>query len=225
MKNKKQTLEINKLFTKSFEIYKKNWKQFILIGIILFAVGLIGGFGNKIDLETGNIMRTGFGFFMSTLSWIAYTYIVIGVIRYTLNLVDGKKPKLDSIFYGVDSVKHFLFFVLVTVVTQILIAFGIILFIIPGIIIGLGLMFTKYYIAENRGGVFDTIKTSWKMTKGYKWNLFGLSVFIFLFNILGALVFLVGLIITIPVSSLVMASAYRKIEGTYTPEINISSEE
>lgn len=212
MKNKKQSLGINDLFKKSLDIYKNNWKQFILIGIILFIVGFIGVLGNQIDLKTGEIVRTGFGYVMNMLSWIASTYLTIGIIRYTLNLVDEKKPKLDSIFHGVDSVKHFIFFVLVGIITQTLVVFGLLLFIIPGIILSLGLMFAQYYIAENRGEVFDSIKASWEMTKGHKCKLLGLLFIISLFNILGFFAFGIGLLVTIPVSYIVIASAYRKIE-------------
>jgi len=67
---------------------------------------------------------------------------------------------------------------------------------------------------ENKGGnveVMDAIKDSWKMTKGYKWKLLWLGIVVFFFNILGFLALGIGLIITLPVSSIIMTAAYKSL--------------
>ena len=156
--------------------------------------------------------------FLSLLSWIATVYLGVGIVRYMLNLIDNKKTKLKDIFYGIDSVEHLAYVILVGIVTAVIVFAGTLLFIIPGIIASVGLMFAKYYIAENRGEVKDALKKSWQMTKGYKWKLFGLLIVVGLFNILGFFAFVIGLVVTIPISTLVLMLVYRKLDDDFVQE-------
>lgn len=241
MKKKTNKLQIGKLFSQSLEIYKKNWFNFILIGLIFMFISGIQNFsGLSFDQVTGELFFSPSGI-IGIITWVASVYLGIGFIRYMLKLVNGEVAKLKDIFYGVDSVEHFAFVVLVGIVSGLIlilaaIPFGIsfgmfvmsfwisgphflllflgLLLIVPFVFVALGLMFSKYIMIENKGGnveVMDAIKDSWKMTKGYKWKLLWLGIVVFFFNILGFLALGIGLIITLPVSSIIMTAAYKSL--------------
>jgi uncharacterized membrane protein len=216
MNTKKETnkLDVGSLFSQAWEIYKENWLNFIIIGLIFAVVGGIGNFG-AVDFSQSaeKVISNGHGL-LKVIGWLATTYLSIGYIRYLFNLIDGKKAKVEEIFHGVDSISHFVFVIVVGVITGIIIIFGTLLFIIPGVIAALGLIFSKYVIVENKGGeveIIEAIKTSWEITKGYRGRLLWISVVLAFLNLFGFLALIVGLIITIPLSAIIMASAYKKL--------------
>ena len=57
------------------------------------------------------------------------------------------------------------------------------------------------------------MKESRRITRGHKWQLFGFLLMLVLINLLGLLAFVVGLFVSIPVSSLAFAHAYRLLSG------------
>jgi len=75
--------------------------------------------------------------------------------------------------------------------------------------------FYGFVIAE-RGdgvGVTESLKRSADITRGNRWNLFGLGVVLLLINIVGALLCFVGLLFTLGISILAWAYAYRTLSG------------
>lgn len=85
---------------------------------------------------------------------------------------------------------------------------------LPGIYIAVRFKFFPYVLLENEHmSILDIIKHTYKLTCCAFWPLFGLLILISLLNLLGMLAFLLGLIVTVPVSVLALAHAYRKLEG------------
>ena len=85
----------------------------------------------------------------------------------------------------------------------------------PGIIFACVFGFYGFVIAE-RGdgvGVIESLQRSADVTRGHRWQLFGLGVVLFLINVVGALLFLVGLIFTLGISLLAWAYTYRTLSG------------
>ncbi len=101
---------------------------------------------------------------------------------------------------------------LVAVILQMLIVgAGFILLIIPGFIAMVGLAFTTLVIADKGLTAVDALKESWRITKGNRLQIFVLFLVIVLMNLLGALALVVGLLVSIPVSILALAGAYRAL--------------
>ncbi|MDP3645925.1 MAG: DUF975 family protein [bacterium] len=95
---------------------------------------------------------------------------------------------------------------------------GFILLIIPGIIWSLRYMFVPYLIMERKLGPIEALRESARITYGHKWQLLGLLGLAFLVNLLGFLCLLVGLLVTIPVTALAIAHAYRTLsKSAHTP--------
>jgi uncharacterized membrane protein len=97
------------------------------------------------------------------------------------------------------------------------VAAGLILLIVPGIIFALMFMFTTFIVIDREFGPIDSMKESRRLTYGHKWKLLGLSLLLVLINLLGLAVLVVGLLVSIPVSSLAFAHAYRVLGGTAEP--------
>ena len=83
--------------------------------------------------------------------------------------------------------------------------------IIPGIIFGLKFSFAQFITVDTGAKPVDAMKESSAITKGIKWKLLGFYVVIGLVNIVGALVLMVGLLVSIPVSTFAMIYVYREL--------------
>lgn len=93
----------------------------------------------------------------------------------------------------------------------ILIVFGLILFIVPGIIVGLMFMFAAYFVVDRGLAPLEAMAESRRITAGHRWHLFGFALLLILLNILGILCLFVGLLVTTPVTALAVVHAYRSL--------------
>lgn len=104
-------------------------------------------------------------------------------------------------------------------ITNVLYAFlilvGLVLFIIPGIVVSVVLSMSLLIVVDTGASPYEALQKSYHMTAQHKWDLFVLGILILGINILGALVFVVGLLVSMPVSLLAVAHAYRVLSATH----------
>ena len=79
------------------------------------------------------------------------------------------------------------------------------------VILAMGLMFVPYLVIDRGLGPIEAMKESWRVTKGHKWQLFFLFLALIGLNILGAIALIIGLLVTVPISMLAAAHAYRTL--------------
>jgi uncharacterized membrane protein len=81
-------------------------------------------------------------------------------------------------------------------------------------------MFTSYFIIDQNRTIGDALKESGRITNGHKLQLFGFCFVIGLMNLFGFLVFIVGLLVTIPITWISIAFVYRKLSDTPSTPTN-----
>ncbi|HVV38932.1 MAG TPA: hypothetical protein VHD31_01245 [Candidatus Paceibacterota bacterium] len=142
---------------------------------------------------------------------IAETVVGIG-----LTLVTLKIAKHEHVSYGdiIPPLKLSWNYILATMLAALITAVGLILLIIPGIYFALRFSMVRFVILEG-GGVMASLEKSGTLTQGIKWKLLGFFVVIALLNILGAILFMVGLLITIPVTMIAYAHVYQKLHARH----------
>ncbi|MCI5050967.1 MAG: hypothetical protein MRY57_01520 [Candidatus Pacebacteria bacterium] len=206
----KKTFSINQLFKDSWVDYKKHWTLFILVGIIFLLVGFLGNLGVSVSPE-GYVSQSPI---VGILAWLLQIFITLGYIKFVLNVVDNKEAKIEQLFHGAHSWTHFLSFVVVSLLTSALIGLGTLLFIIPGIVLTIGLVFAQYIAAEEKAGIFESLKISWNATKGNAWKILWFMIVVAFFNLFGLLALVIGLVITIPMTAILYARLYRTLVDT-----------
>lgn len=91
---------------------------------------------------------------------------------------------------------------------------------IPAIILYLRLSFANYIIIDNQHESPTTaLMRSVNITKGYVLYIILAFIIIILINLVGILLFLVGLFFTIPMSALVLLLLYRSLDQNYQAEL------
>ena len=146
------------------------------------------------------------GLVLSVLSAIC----TVGLLAISIKLVRGQRAAYEDIIPNWHIVWRF---ALVSIVSGVFIILGLVLLIIPGIYLMLRLSMAKMAVIENKHlKIFDALHQSTLMTHGVKWELLGLFLVLLLINILGAIPFGLGLLVTIPVSLLSVSHVYVILE-------------
>ena len=96
-----------------------------------------------------------------------------------------------------------------------------ILIAIPIIFLTIRLCFVVCFIVDQESGSSESISQSWAITKGHFWFVSLLFLVMLGLNILGAMALFVGLLFTVPFSSLILIIAYRHLVNSYTDEEEI----
>jgi uncharacterized membrane protein len=147
----------------------------------------------------------------SLLGLIATIFLIIIKIGYTkifLRIHDGESPKFVEIF---EEYRIFWRYLGTSILTFLTIIGGLILLIIPGIFWAVRFSFSPIVVIDTKLGPVASMKESWAITKGQFWKILGFWVVIGLFNLAGLIVFGIGLLVTVPVSTLASIYVYREL--------------
>ena len=148
--------------------------------------------------------------------FLALTFIIAGVIINAVKFM----PVFDmivSLMVALSIISIPLLIVLKFIALSILYAvavtIGTILLIVPGVYIATRFKFFPYVVIENENAdLSDLIKMSYKLTNNHFWVILGFMVLATILNIIGALLFMVGLIVTVPVTLFASAHMYTKLK-------------
>lgn len=143
-------------------------------------------------------------------SLILDVIITMGVIRILLKFVDGGKGEFQDLWANFDMI---LDYIGAAVLYSLITIAGLILLIVPGIIWGIKYSYFGFLIVDKRCRATEALRQSAALTQGAKWQLFLLGLAFFGINLLGALCFGIGLLVTIPVTWLASAFVYRRLQG------------
>ncbi len=145
--------------------------------------------------------------------WFFFTYsasMILGFIRTMLNFYNTSVVRFRPLF----NPRQVASCIAAHTIIIVLMMGGFLLFIIPGIIVLLRTMFAIYFIADKNMGPFEAINASWDLTRDKAGVLLGLSIIIFLIN----LVPIVGWLMT----SLMKVYVYEELgnPSIRNPEFN-----
>jgi uncharacterized membrane protein len=214
-----------------FKMAQKNYAV-LFGGLIMFGVfkGMDYFLGNT-TLDDASLVLTVLFFLCALILQIMQYEMMMGQARVCLKICDGHKSVIADylscfplmfIYIGatiiwtiiVSGVPGLLaYFTYNTqmpmLLKYLLYAVEILLF----ICLAIKTMFSTYLIVDKNKGPISSMTESFLLTRGREWQLILLCTVLFLINILGAACLLVGLLITIPATSVSIAYVYRKISA------------
>ena len=119
------------------------------------------------------------------VSFVVGIVLAMGLIRASLAVLEGRRPEVGMLFQTEGFV-----------------------------ILGLMWEFFGYVIVENPTiSPTEAMRRSAEITKGYRWQLLGLTILLFLINVVGVLALGVGLFFTYGISAVTLAYAYKVLSG------------
>lgn len=172
------------------------WDMFMkrpwyLFGLSLAIVGLF------LVTSTSNALFT-------ALSYIAFG----GYIGMLLMHYNGKHIVFDD-FFSLD--RRWIYFAFLSIIKGILIFFGLLLFIVPGIYLAIRWIFAELLVIDKGMRPIEALNESGRLTKGHMWKLFGFSIVTTLVGLLGVLLFVVGVFPASVIISFAFIDVYRKL--------------
>lgn len=192
-------LTYGQLFDKSWDTIKKNLALsagltlvYILAAIALNIIPFVGSF-------------------LAGLLTPGYLYCLI-------RIRDHQNIEFRDFFWSFQDFNRVLHWLVMYFVKIVAIVIGFILLIIPGIYIAVAVMVSEpYFVFRQQDGI-EALKASAKLVTQHWWFMFGLVWLILFLNLLGAICFLIGLLVTIPMSVVIVYYAMEALEKT-TPEL------
>jgi uncharacterized membrane protein len=149
-------------------------------------------------------------FVLYILQALASAVLEMGLIAIAIQFVDGHKPEFGDLFNRVHLVIKY---IAAQIVVGLMIMAGLILFIFPGIYLAIRFSFFGYFIVTEECGPLDALQKTWDLTKGHTLDLLVFYLAVIGINILGLMAFVVGIFVTLPITSLATAVVFRRLQG------------
>lgn len=206
--------------------WRKFWANpwpWILAALIFLVINALfnwisGGFDRFTDYRTDGWSDTSMAEALG-LSFVSILLTIVGVIisyliaafysRGALDETQGRKPDVSA-FFRIANVGNVLLAAFLVAVMTII---GFILCILPGIAVAIFSAFVYYFTLDKEQDAITAIKSSWSLVAKNFGSVFLLLLALFGINIVGLLVCFVGLLVTIPLSYIAVAYAYRRLVG------------
>ncbi len=185
--------------TRAGDNYNKGWNVAFTTFVELIVVTLVY---TVIQIPTNamQIKTDHFEWFLIPIAMlgIAYGVFIAGPIGMSadwvfLKAVRREKIEIRDMFSVFE--RNYWNAVLAGLIKFIIIGFGIVMLIVPGIIFACRLAFVNYLVIDEKMEALEALKASWAMTRGHGWTIFGMALLAFLIIIAGLLMFFVGVFI------------------------------
>jgi len=224
---KGNSFSIREILRASWRIFRDNpWR---LIGITVFVIGFSGFFQFVQDSaihKFGSFLQI----FIFILIAVAQLVLGMGMTNVAVRASRRKHYSLRDIFRPGEVFWNFLLASLIYgmvllagfIIIERIVSLGAwsifwkttvlaFLNLVWYFIFGIKFMFASYIIVDKKTKAVEALKTSAKLTNGLHGRLMMLMIALIAINILGAILFFVGLIVTIPLSLLSISIAYLKL--------------
>jgi uncharacterized membrane protein len=144
------------------------------------------------------------------IGWIIIVLGKIGLYNSALLLTKGLKPNFDQ-FY--KNWRLLLSWIIASVIFGVLFVIGLSLLIVPGLLVWAVFGLYPFFILDKGLGPIESLKKSAEVTKGIRWHLVLFFLATSAIDLLGLLVFGIGILIAAPVTLIAMATLYCRLTG------------
>jgi hypothetical protein len=163
-----------------------------------------------VQTDLGNYILIALLFFLLSGVPLIQGPLIAGFHIYTMKRLTGRNPSIGDLLKGFDFFIH-------SLVASVLIGFftflGVLALIIPGLVIAAMYKFTYLFIVDKRMEFWPAMQASHNVVKS---DYLGFTMFLilaFFLNVLGFLCFIVGLLVTVPVTFAAITIAYKELVG------------
>ena len=194
------------------DVYRYGWRimerNFWPLLLVVVIVGIVNPSVtiDSDDLQMPKIIAIIFG--------LAFLLFVANPINYGadfifLKAVRNVKFEVKEIIDGFKN--NYLNVVLAALLSGAIIVAGFILLIVPGIILACRLAFVPYLVMDKQLDPVKAVEESWRLTKGYGWNIFGMGMLAIPIVIGGLLALIVGVLVSLVWINASFAAMYQAV--------------
>lgn len=191
--SEKYEIRLGDALKEAWGIFMKGPEVFIGITFLYFAVVLVVG---KIPVVGALVSFLAFSLLLP--SYFAAAAASVGKDRVTFESLQNLTPLVPQILA-------------LSIVKSILLAAGFTLLFFPGLFLMVIFYFAELILILEKKQFVDSLKESYKLANQNLLGVFGLVCFTFFFTISGLLLVGIGILVTLPLSFLVVYCVYRRI--------------
>ena len=202
-------IHITNFLRSGWRLFKLKPGGFLGFTILFILISIFGMMPFTIvnTLPSGSALA---GFITAQLFFSINGSLIAGYYIVAFKLLKNESVGFGSFFSGF---RYFIPITMVSLISNFFIGLGYILFILPGIYLSVGYLFTTLLILDKKMGWWDAMGVSREMINKHWFSMFGFILIIGIINIFGQFLFIVGLIITLPVTICSIVAAYDDIVG------------
>lgn len=152
------------------------------------------------------------------LSWLLSAVVSAGWLACLLKIRNKEEIQFNDFFWAFQNVNRFLNLALQSVLVWIVVIAGLIFFVVPGVWAAIALSLSSILIVTRQVDGVEALRRSRSLVRGNWWHTFLVVLTILGLNLLGALCFFVGLLVTMPLSLLMMVELSEDLERLQTAE-------
>lgn len=172
----------------------------LLTALIFFATNLFSSY-----VKDGEVTLIVTAFIITAL---VESFMMFALMKFFLRIYNDQEVSVLGMFQkGKGFYKFFIIYYAINFATLA----GLFLFIIPAVYVLLTYSFATYIYIEQGLSIQSSIAESARISKGNKNELLSFWLYIIVLNLFGAALFIVGLVVTLPVSFLAVIIVYKKL--------------
>ena len=207
---KSGSISVGRALGFAWPTFKKHWRLFVAILLLVFAAW--------IALEIVVITGQRFGLLLWITAHLAFLIFFacmqIGFLRTCLALRDHGEARLANALAPFSLGIRFLG---ALVLYGLMVVVGLALLVAPGIYLGARYAFFGYYFALGERRIGNAFRSAARLAAGEIAELAAILAALLVFNLLGAAVLGIGLLMTMPVSGLFLTDIYRQLSPFQQP--------
>lgn len=206
-----ETLSVRECLRASWQEFKSRPWIFVGAYAVIFVASIVANLPRSLSQQAAP-HAWGVGFVVFLIS-VGLSFLVsMGKTAFFLKAHDApQQAELSDLWHP----RPFWKFAAVSVLAGAATILGLILLIVPGIIIGIMFGFALYIVIEKQSDPMAALRESAAITKGNRWKLFLLGLALLGINIVGFCLVLIGLFVSLPVSTLAIVHAYRVLSSAH----------
>jgi hypothetical protein len=194
----------------STEALRFGWKKTTENLKPLLIIGAVGAFLALLNQALTNPDNpTGLGALLGLAIQVLQVAVTLAYVRVALKLHDGQPVDLSR---PADLLANFLTFLLTTVLYWLIVAVGLVLLIVPGVVWGLKFGYAPFLVVDKKLDPLEALRESSRITQGLKGQLLVFALLLCAVNLVGALALGIGLLVTIPTTFIAAAYVLRRLQ-------------
>jgi uncharacterized membrane protein len=228
-----EPFNLQQLIRYVFNTFKNHWAVIagatlsLLFAIMLAAFGLVLVLGLAVfqalrlntpyTQESYNLYGYNLKLLLASLAvglvmFVIFEGLIAGYQKMMLDLYDHGDTQYITLF---SQLHRCLSFTIAKVLYYLVVSFGMIFFVFPGIYLGVIYSLYSFAMIDQNLGIIESFSKSKEIINGHKMLMFGLYSFFYLLYILSGFTYGILGIISLPLSTLSYSFAYRKLQGAY----------
>jgi uncharacterized membrane protein len=199
-------MESEKAFS-SGEALRFGWDTTLRNAKPLLLIGVAGAFLALVQRALSASPRAGL---LSLAVQVLQVGVTLAYLHAALRLNDGQPVELDR---PSALLEGFWPFLLTSVLVGLIVAGGLILLVVPGVIWALRYGFAGIIVADGERDPLEALRRSRHLTGGIKGQLLGFWLLVLGVNLLGAMALGIGLLVTLPTTMLAAVYVFRRLQA------------